>query len=205
MIDAPASASERRYYSQSLPAVWVEDDRPRLTADRFAPVPEPFVVRWLGGLEQTLDPIVTLLDNFAWHLDPALSPDDVVRALLCWLGIEVAEDLEPAVCRSVLREAMALGRSRGTLAGLKRLLELVLGDVEVHLTHTGGATQGADPRERPSAPAPALDVLCPEALTREQESLLRRVLDYACPAHVGWTLRIGAGPPGRAGAGGPGG
>lgn len=206
MIDAPASASERRYLTLSLPAVYVEDDQPRLTADRFAPAPEPFVVRWMGGLEQTLDPIVTLLDNFAWHLDAGLSPDDFVRALLCWLGIEVAEDLEPAICRSVLRSAMPLGRARGTLAGLERLLELVLGDVEIRLTHTGGATQGADPRERPPAPVPGLDVECPEALTREQENLLRRVLDYACPAHVGWTLRIGAGgPPGRVGAGGPGG
>jgi phage tail-like protein len=192
VIDAPVSASVRRYLTASLPAVFVEDERPSLAID---PPVEPFVVRWLSGLELTLDPIVTLLDNFAWHLEAKLCPDGLVRELLCLLGLEIAADLDPAVRRSLLRRAIPLGRRRGTLAGLTELLGHAFGGRQIRVTHSGRVTQGANPWERPPAAAPAVEVHCPLALSPEDEDALRRLVDYACPANVAWTLRIGAGGP----------
>ena len=196
MIDAPASASARGYHTATLPAVYTESERPSLAASvAHGPPPLPFVVRWLRGLEEVLDPTVTLLDNFAWHLDPRLTPDDVVRELLRWLGLEAATDLPPAARRSILRRAMAIGRRRGTLAGLRELLGHAFGGLGIEVSHSGRATQGADPRARPVAAPPSLVVRCPVALTAEQEAALRSLIDYGCPAHVDWTLRIGGGGP----------
>lgn len=195
MIDAPASASARGYLTATLPAVYTEGERPSLAALAHHPTPEPFVVRWLRGLEEVLDPTVTLLDNLAWHLDTRLCPDDVVRELLGWLGLEAAADLEPGARRSVLRRAMALGRRRGTLAGLRELLGHAFGGLQIEVTHSGRATQGADPRARPQAAPPQLVVRCPAPLSAGQEDALRSLIDYGCPAHVGWTLRIGGGGP----------
>jgi phage tail-like protein len=193
MIDAPASASVRGYLTTSLPAVYTDGERAALAVLASDAPPEPFVVRWLGGLEQVLDPAVTLLDNLAWHLDTRLCPDDLVRALLWGLGLEAAADLEPGARRNVLRRAMALGRRRGTLAGLRELLGHVFGGMRIEVLHSGRATQGADPRERPDAVPPLLRVRCPAALSAEQEHALRSLIDYGCPAHVDWALEIGGG------------
>ena len=195
MIDAPASASARGYLTATLPAVYTESERPSLPAAVYGPAPVPFAVRWLRGLEEVLDPTVTLLDNLAWHLDPRLCPDDVVRELLRWLGLEAAADLDPAAQRSMLPRAMALGRGRGTLAGLRELLGHAFGGLGIEVTHSGRATQGADPHARPAAAPPRLVVRCPAILTAGQEAALRSLIDYGCPAHVDWTLRIGGGGP----------
>jgi phage tail-like protein len=192
VIDAPVSASARGYLTNTLPAVYTEDERPSFAIDRYDAPAEPFVVRWLGGLEQVLDPVVTLLDNLAWHLDADTCPDDLVLALLCWLGLEAVAGLEPEVRRRLLRRAMALGRARGTLAGLSELLAIAFDGLGIRVTHSGTATQGPDPSERPKAHAPQVVVRSPHPLSAVQREALARLVNYACPAHVDWSLEIGA-------------
>ena len=191
MIAAPPSASARGYLSRTLPSVYVEAERPSFAIAPGGEPPEPFVVRWLGALEEILDPAVTLIDNLAWHFDAETAPDDIVTALLCWLGLEVAADLEPDARRRVLRRAMALGRRRGTLLGLRELLGLAFAGAQIEVTQTARATHGADPGERPRAPAPRVTVRCRDALAAQQRASLRRLVDDWCPAHVGWTLEMG--------------
>jgi phage tail-like protein len=193
VIEAPASASARGYLTAGLPAVYREPQRPALAIAGQRPPPPPFVVRWLGGIEEVLDPVVTLIDNLAWHLDVRLCPDDLVPALLCWLGLEAATGLEPDARRRVLRRAIALGRRRGTLAGLQELLGHAFAGLTIEVTHSGQATTGPDPRARPPAVPARVVVHWPVALTAAQEHALRRLVDYSCPAHAAWTLRIGAG------------
>ena len=195
MIDAPPSASARGYLTRSMPAVYREHDGSPALADIGLPSPEPFVVRWLQGLEQVLDPVVTLLDNLAWHFDPETCPDDIGRELLRWLGLEAAADLEPDARRRVLRRAMAICRKRGTLAGLGELLTLAFEDPGIEVRHTGRATWDRDPRARPpAAPEPRVSVSWPGSLPPARELALRRLVDDACPAHV--TLEIGERGPG---------
>jgi phage tail-like protein len=189
---APPSASARGYLTGTLPSVYTQDERPSLAIDwRMAPA-EPFVVRWLNGLEQVLDPVVALVDNLAWHFDSDLAPDDLVREMLIWLGLGVAADLEPEARRRVLRRAIPLGRGRGTLAGLRELLAHAFGALRIEVTHSGRATRGPDPLERPAAAPPRLEVRCRAgAPTPEQEVALRALVAYACPLQVEWTLEIG--------------
>jgi phage tail-like protein len=197
VTDAPASASARDYLTGTLPAVYLEDDRPSLAPDVALPSPEPFVIRWLQGLEQVLDPAVALLDNLAWHFDPETCPDDLGRELLCWLGLEVAADLEPDARRRLLRRAMAIGRRRGTLAGLRELLELAFEDPGITVAHSGRATRDRDPAAPPpAATPPRVTVSCAGPLAPARELALRRLVDDACPARVEWTLEIGERGPG---------
>lgn len=191
MIDAPASASARGYLTRTLPSVYTEDEGPSFGPGGAGQRQEPFVVRWLSGLEQVLDPAVTLIDNLAWHADARTAPDDIILAFLCWLGLDAAADLDPDVRRSLLRRAMAYGRMRGTLAGLRELLGHAFPGIRFELTQTAQATQGDDPQERVSAPAPRLTVRCPETLSARAESSLRRLVEESCPVHVRWTLEIG--------------
>ena len=148
MIDAPASASARGYLTRTLPSVYTEDEGSSFGPGSGPERQEPFVVRWLSGLEQVLDPAVTLIDNLAWHADARTAPDDVVLAFVCWLGLDAAADLEPGVRRSLLRRTMAYGRARGTLAGLRELLGHAFPDIRFEVTQTAEATQGDDPHAR---------------------------------------------------------
>jgi phage tail-like protein len=191
VIDAPASASARGYLARTLPSVYTEDEGPSLGPGGGREPQEPFVVRWLSGLEQVLDPAVTLIDNLAWHVDARTAPDDVVLALLYWLGFQAATELDPGIRRSLLRRAMAYGRMRGTLAGLRELLGHAFPEIRFEVTDTAQATQGDDPDARVPAPPPQLTVRCPAPLSARAESSLRRLVEESCPVHVRWTLEIG--------------
>ncbi len=192
LAPGPPTASARGYLTGTLPSVYTAAERASLAIDWRAPPTEPFVVRWMTGLEQVLDPVVALIDNLAWHFDPRLSPDDLVVEMLRWLGLGVAADLEPEARRRVLRRAIPLGRRRGTLAGMRELLAHAFPELRIEVTHSGRATRGNDPRARPDAPAPRLEVRCRAgAPTPELEVALRRLVDYACPMQVEWTLEIG--------------
>jgi hypothetical protein len=73
---APRSASARGYLGSSLPTMYQDND---------------FALRFIGALETLLDPIVTLLDSLAAHVDPDLAPGDILGALAAWLGIGLEE------------------------------------------------------------------------------------------------------------------
>jgi phage tail-like protein len=147
---APPSATAREYLRRGLPAVYLDVDDPRAG--------EPFASRWMGGLEEVLDPIVTLVDNLAWHLDPRLAPEPLVRMMLSWLGLIVAVDLPIDGARRVLMHAESVGARRGTLRGLFEVLTLAFPALEFDVRQDARFTVGDDPAACPDAPAPSLTV-----------------------------------------------
>jgi phage tail-like protein len=147
---APASATARGYLREGLPAVYLDLDDPRAG--------EPFAARWMTGLEEVLDPIVTLVDNLAWHLDPRLAPEPLVRMLLSWLGLIAAVDLPIDGARRVLMRAESVAARRGTLRGLREVLTLAFPDLEFELRQEARFTVGDDPAVCPDAPPAELTV-----------------------------------------------
>src|SRR3954449_5209701 len=71
--DTPQVASSRAYLRGGLPAVYQDGD---------------FGMRFVGALEEMLDPIVGVLDGLPAHFDPDHAPRDVLHLMVPCLGID---------------------------------------------------------------------------------------------------------------------
>lgn len=255
-LDAPPTASARRYLSSSLPSIYIESvfgevppwvtthevlretvrwfplehgdeamvflewydpvlaafvehagwpkiasSNPQMSDVRrayrsFATTREPFVTRWLGGLEEVLDPTVSVIDNLAFHLDPELAPEPWVRMLLCWLGFHAAEDLRIDRARRVLAEirpaapdtggrVRSLARTRGTRAGLQRLLDLAFPEKKFEVEHNATFTESDDPAWRPPPPPPPrITVRTEFELAADEDHATCRLIEAMRPLRV---------------------
>ena len=79
--ETPPVASSRAYLRSGLPAVYQESD---------------FGMRFIGALEELLDPIVAVLDALPAHFDPDHAPRDILSLLAAWLGAEAARSVRSA-------------------------------------------------------------------------------------------------------------
>src|SRR5215216_3002070 len=116
--ETPEVASSRAYLRGGLPAVYQESD---------------FGMRFIGGLESVLDPIVAVLDALPAHFDPDHAPRDVLNLLAAWLGADLDESQDAKHQREMARRAADLGRKRGTVSGLELALELSFPDVPLRI------------------------------------------------------------------------
>jgi phage tail-like protein len=176
--DRPAAASRRAYLREALPPVY----RDRSTIEA------PLVERWVGALEEVLDPIVLQLDNLAAHLDPALTESDWIDTLTEWLGMRVEPESPLEIRRARVADAMELNRTRGTLTGLQRALDLTFPGAGIRARHSATATTGTDPFQRRGAPAPELVIEVPTVLDEQHRRVLLRLIGDQRPAHVPWRL-----------------
>jgi phage tail-like protein len=179
---APASASARAYMRAAMPAVYRE--RPDGGGE------EPFAMRFVEALEQVLDPIVATLDLLPAHLDLDLAPPEVVALVAGWLGLELDAALTPAAHRRIVREATSITRTRGTRAGLTRLLELSLEGAELEVRDGGRATWSSDPSAPRPAAEPAFAVVCAATVSARERAAIRRLVAEVKPAHVRFELRV---------------
>ncbi|WP_412743500.1 phage tail protein [Krasilnikovia sp. MM14-A1004] len=118
-----------------LPAVYQEED--------------PFVVRFTGGLDDVLAPVISTLDNLDAYVDPLLAPEDFLDWLAGWVGVTVNDNAPLPLHRATVARAAELHRLRGTVTGLRAALELLTGG-HVDITESGGVTWS----DTPGAPAP---------------------------------------------------
>jgi phage tail-like protein len=171
----PQPASARAHLRDSLPAIYRGGD---------------FGMRFVGALEQVLDPVVALLDNLPSHFDPRHAPPDVVELLGAWLGLEHDEARRGEDRRELVQGAAELLRRRGTCAGLEQALALAFPGVPLRVEDGGGVTwstavgeaggafaeAGSDAREAggaASAEAGAGEVGTPDAPARPREAAPR--------------------------------
>ena len=100
--ETPPVASSRAYLRDGLPALYQDGD---------------FGMRFVGALEELLDPIVAVLDALPAHFDPDLAPRDILNLLAAWLGVDLDESQDAARTSARWCAAAAeLGRRRGTRA-----------------------------------------------------------------------------------------
>ena len=74
--ETPPVASSRAYLRDGLPAIYQDGD---------------FGMRFVGALEELLDPIVAVLDALPAHFDPDHAPRDILDLLAAWLGVDLDE------------------------------------------------------------------------------------------------------------------
>jgi phage tail-like protein len=172
---APTPAYTREYLRGGLPAVYGEPADDEGTA--------PFAMRFLGALENVLDPIVAMLDLLPAHLDLRIAPDDIVLVLGTWLGLEFDRALDADARRRLTLDATTITRTRGTVSGIRHVLELAFPEVPgVDVEDSGGVTYGEElPKEVPPEDGPAILISCPAAAPPEKRKAIRRVVEGLKP------------------------
>lgn len=166
--DRPRSVSARGHLRDGVPAVYRDGD---------------FAMRLLTALEEVLDPVVCLLDNLHWHLDPQLAPADLLELIATWLGLELEDIPTVAQRREAVRRAPELACTRGTARGVQLVLDLTFPDLGLRVHDGGGASWSTEP-EHPAPGLPAFDVECPVVVEADVRARLERVIARAKPAHV---------------------
>jgi phage tail-like protein len=116
LIDFPR-ISLRRY----LPAVFAEE-----------PVSADFTDRFLAVFDRGFRRVEGEIDHLAHYFDPLSAPaesgkSDFLSWLASWIGVTLNRQLPLARRRRIVKEAGQLFKHRGTVFGLRRMLELYLG------------------------------------------------------------------------------
>jgi phage tail-like protein len=181
--DTPPVASSRAYLRSALPAVYQDGD---------------FGMRFIGALEELLDPIVGVLDALPAHFDPDHAPRDVLNLLAAWLGLDLDESQELRNQRELVRRASELGRKRGTVRGLELALELSFPGVPLRVEDQGGVHWSLDGPGEPNgnrplqAPAQSFVVYCDKAVPEETQAAIARCIEQYKPVHTTYRLRVKA-------------
>ncbi|MCW2594891.1 MAG: repeat domain protein, partial [Jatrophihabitans sp.] len=143
-----------------LPAVYQEDE---------------FTMRFVGGLDDVLAPILTTLDCLIDYFDPALTPTDFLDWLATWVGIELDESWAIERRRAAVATAVEMYRMRGTISGLRANLEVLSGGT-VEITDSGGVAWSSRPMgELPGQDSPRLAVRV--AIPEEPSERITKAID----------------------------
>jgi phage tail-like protein len=168
-------------YLDYLPAVFRED---------------PFAGRFLRAFEAMLTGVdgVEGLEQIAGripdHLDPAKTPERFLSWLAGWVALSLRADWGEDTKRGFIQEIVPLYRQRGTLAGLKRMLEIYLRplgdkvsrddvvifdefDAPAHFFQVQLTLSDADPKR-----------------VRATQEVARAIIDQEKPAHTFYALKV---------------
>jgi phage tail-like protein len=172
----PPVASSRAYLRGGLPAVYQDGD---------------FGMRFIGALEELLDPIVAVLDALPSHFDPDHAPRDILNLLAAWLGVDLDESQEIRHQREMVRRAADLGRKRGTVAGMELALRLAYPDVPLRIEDQGGVRWSLD-LHPVAAPPPSFIVYCDKPVADEVQAGIARCIEQHKPVGTSYRLRVKA-------------
>jgi phage tail-like protein len=174
--DTPKVASSRAYLRGALPAVYQEGD---------------FGMRFIGALEQLLDPIIAVLDALPAHFNPDHAPRDLLALLASWLGVELNEGQELSQQREMVRRAADLGRTRGTVRGLELALALSFPEVPLRVEDQGGVRWSLDNKPI-EAPPPSFVVYCDKPVAEGIQAAIARCIEQYKPVGTAYRLRVKA-------------
>jgi phage tail-like protein len=174
--ETPPVASTRAYLRNGLPALYQDGD---------------FGMRFVGALEELLDPIVAVLDGLPYHFDPNFAPPDILDLLAAWLGVDLDETQDIKHQREMVRRSAELGRRRGTVKGLELALKLHFPDVPMRVEDNGGVIWHGrpGPAEKPSA---SFVVYCDVPVEETTQAAIARCIEQYKPVHSTYRLRVKA-------------
>ena len=174
--ETPTVASSRAYLRSGLPAIYQESD---------------FGMRFIGALEELLDPIVAVLDALPAHFDPDHAPRDILGLLAARLGVDLDESQEIRHQREMVRRAADLGRKRGTVAGIELALSLAYPDVPLRVEDQGGVRWSLDQAPIDAPPA-SFVVYCDKPVAEEVQAGIARCIEQHKPVGTSYRLRVKA-------------
>jgi phage tail-like protein len=174
--ETPPVASTRAYLRNGLPSLYQDGD---------------FGMRFVGALEELLDPIVAVLDALPAHFDPNHAPSDVLELLAAWLGVDLDEAQELRHQREMVRRSAELGRRRGTVKGLELALALHFPGVPLRVEDNGGVHWAGNPAPAEAA-AQSFIVYCDKPVDEPAQAAIARCIEQYKPVHTTYRLRVKA-------------
>jgi phage tail-like protein len=176
--ETPPVASSRAYLRGGLPAIYQDGD---------------FGMRFVGALEEMLDPIVAVLDALPAHFDPDFAPRAVLNLMAAWVGVDLDESQEIRHQREMVRRSAELGRRRGTVRGLELALALYFPGVPLRVEDQGSVRFTVKPGEKPAkAPPPSFVVYCDKPVAETVQAAIARAIEHYKPVHTTYRLRVKA-------------
>jgi phage tail-like protein len=172
----PPVASTRAYLRNGLPSLYQDGD---------------FGMRFVGALEELLDPIVAVLDGLPAHFDPNHAPEDVLDLLSAWLGVDLDESQDIRHQREMVRRAAELGRRRGTVKGLELALALHFPELPLRVEDNGGVFYAGRPVPAEAASA-SFVVYCDAPVEETVQAGIARCIEQYKPVHSTYRLRVKA-------------
>jgi phage tail-like protein len=152
-----------------------------------------FTMRWTAALDEVLAPVPAVLDCIEAYFDPLLSPEDFLAWLAGWCGMTLDENWPLPRRRAVVSAAAELYRERGTLAGLRRHVELVTGG-RAEVADNGGVTWSTTPGDPDASAATGGPSLTIRVSVTDPAEVNVRALDALIsaikPAHVMHRLEV---------------
>lgn len=159
------------------------DHLPSIFADN------PFAVRFTAGFDDVLAPLINVIDCVHGYVDPLLAPEEFVRWLSSWFGVLLDESWPMTAQRAVVAEAVDLFRMRGTMAGLRRHLAVVV-DGEVDITESGGTSVSVRPRPDPPTDVEHWVRVVVRPRGELSEAAVEAVVRAAKPVHVFHSVEV---------------
>ena len=156
---------------------------------------DPFLERFLDGLDHILGPLIVQVDCLAEYLDPRLTTREMLEFLGYWINAQVLADMTDDEVRTSVLTARELNSLRGTSAGIEAWLKaLAIDDVEID--DSGSVVISgdiSDPSTWPAAPPAKVTVtLGSSAMGSEEFELLEDGLHHLVPAGV--LIEVKGGP-----------
>nr|WP_206324070.1 phage tail protein [Streptomyces sp. HNM0574] len=149
--------------------------------------------QFVAGLDETVAPLLNVLDCLDSYFTPALAPQDFTRWLGGWVGAETDGTEPEQRLRAAVAAAAHLHRIRGTRRGLSETVRLAFG-VAPEITESGAAAWSVRPRGAiPGERRPGLHVALrlPDP-TPADEHRLDTLVAAARPAHMPYTVQVTA-------------
>ena len=174
--ETPPVASSRAYLRNGLPALYQDGD---------------FGMRFVGALEELLDPIVAVLDGLPYHFDPNFAPPDILTLLASWLGVDLDETQTISQQREMVLRAAELSRRRGTRSGMELALKLFFPDVPMRVEDNGGVIWHGRPGPA-QKPASSFIVYCDIPIEETMQAAIARCIEQYKPVHSTYRLRVKA-------------
>src|SRR5690606_11870615 len=119
---------------------------------------DDLLVRLTSGLDEVLAPVVSVLDCLDSYVDPMLAPSDFLDWLGDWVGAPLDDNWSDSRRRRAVLSAATLHALRGTVPGLRRLVELATGG-EVMLAEPGGISISHQPTSEADAPMESHEIV----------------------------------------------
>jgi phage tail-like protein len=152
---------------------------------------DAFTPRFTAAIDDVLSPIISTLDCLVAYLDPLIAPVDFLQWLSSWFGEVFDESWPMERRRRFVAEAVEVFRTRGTVAGLRRELELGSGG-RVEIAESGGVSWSLKPNaELPGEDVPRLAVrIVVDDISTVSETALEALIRAAKPAHLVHRLEV---------------
>lgn len=152
---------------------------------------DPVTMAWTAALDDVLAPAISALDCMPAYADPMLAPEDFVGWLASWVGTVLDENWPLERQRATVAHSVRLYRTRGTVEGLRALIELVTAG-EVEIAESGAVAWSAVPNTEPpgeAAPRLHVRVTLPRGASVDAAALEALIVAEK-PAHVPHRLEV---------------